>query len=338
MNENNINEVKEEQCCSSILMIRPGCFRMNEETSINNYFQSNLSNLTSISIYQLACEEFDSFVNYLKSYNINIIIIQNDPEKDTPDAIFPNNWISFHFNGKVCLYPMFAINRRRERLENNKIKEIFYNNGYYINEIIDLSYYEERNQFLEGTGVLILDRPNKIAYCSLSPRANQEVLLDFCQQFNYQPIIFQAYQTVTIQETNNNQTTTIEKRLPIYHTNVLMALGETFVIICLSSIDNIDEKNILIESFKKTNKEIIEITEEQVAKFAGNMLQVKGGINHDIDYLIMSTTAYNSLNQDQIDKITNYCQILHHPLNVIEICGGGSARCMLAEVFLPKIK
>lgn len=315
-----------QQCCNSLLMIRPGCFRMNEETIINNYFQKNI-NLNENQVYKIACEEFDEFVSYLRSYSIRIIVIQNESYKDTPDSIFPNNWITLHSNGNICLYPMYAINRRRERLNYNKINEIFLKNGFYVNNIIDLSYYEDLNQFLEGTGVLILDRPNKIAYCSLSPRANYEVFLEFCQQFNYNPISFQAYQTVNID--NNSQ------RLPIYHTNVLMTLGETFVVICLSSIDNLNEKNLLIQSFESTNKEIIEITEEQVAKFAGNMLQVKGGINSDVNYLVMSTTAYNSLTEDQINKLSNHCQILHHPLTIIELCGGGSARCMLAEIFLP---
>ena len=316
-----------KQCSSCLLMIRPGCFRTNEQTSINNYFQNEI-NLTNEVIYSLACQEFDSFVLYLQAHNIQIIIQQNDPIKDTPDAIFPNNWITFHSNGNICLFPMFAINRRIERLNEIEIRELLTKNGFYINKIIDLSFYEELNQFLEGTGVLILDHIHNIAYCSLSPRANYEVLIEFCNQFNYQPIVFQAYQTVTL----SNE---IQQRLPIYHTNVLMTIGESFVIICLSSIDDINQRNSLIQSFHNTNKEIIEITEEQVSQFAGNMLQVKGGVDHDINYLIMSDTAYNSLIEDQITKITKYCQILHHSLTTIEKCGGGSARCMLAEIFLP---
>ena len=239
---------------------------------------------------------------------------------DTPDSIFPNNWVSFHENGNVGLYPMFAENRRKERRE-----EVFMRlekEGFKINNIIDYTEAENEGVFLEGTGSLLLDRVNDKAYCALSPRADESLFIEFCEDFEYTPIVFTANQTVD------------GKRMPIYHTNVMMCLAETFAVICLETIDDKKERKIVLKNLTEDNKEIIKITEEQMANFAGNMLQVKG--KDDKRYLIMSQAAYNSLTQEQINKIEKHCAILSSSLETIETCGGGSARCMMAEVFLPK--
>jgi hypothetical protein len=326
-----------KQIASAVVMRYPLHFRLNEETKTNNYFQRNLEgeDVTAEKILKAAQDEFDNFVHLLRSKGIEVLII-DDREKDhvhsienidIPDAIFPNNWITFHENGAICLYPMYAKNRRDERLSQDQLTNFMTRNGYLVKEFVDLSpsEQEEGNLFLEGTGVLILDRPNQLAYCSLSPRAHPEMLQRFCEAFHYQPISFTASQTHETQ------------RLPIYHTNVLMALGDSFVIICLDSIDNLHERQMLLHSFHRTGKEIIEITEQQLHQFAGNMIQL---CSHDQQksFLVMSTTAHNSLTEEQKNQIArNSCEILHVPLPTIEVCGGGSARCMLAEVFLPRI-
>ena len=308
-----------QQTTNTILMIRPVHFRMNEQTAINNYFQEDLD-LKNAEINAKAQQEFDAYVEKLRAVGVNVIVEDDDKLMDTPDSIFPNNWVSFHENGNVGLYPMFAENRRKERRE-----EVFMRlekEGFKINNIIDYTEAENEGVFLEGTGSLLLDRVNDKAYCALSPRADESLFIEFCEDFEYTPIVFTANQTVD------------GKRMPIYHTNVMMCLAETFAVICLETIDDKKERKIVLKNLTEDNKEIIKITEEQMANFAGNMLQVKG--KDDKRYLIMSQAAYNSLTQAQINKIEKHCAILSSSLETIETCGGGSARCMMAEVFLPK--
>jgi len=309
-----------QQTTNNILMIRPINFRMNEQTAVNNYYQKVLKNLSSASINAFAQKEFDAHVHQLKSHGIHVIVISDVEGRDTPDSIFPNNWISFHESGTVGLYPMFAENRRLERRED--ILDHLEAEGFLIKNVVDYTAAEKENIFLEGTGSLLLDRVNGKAYCALSPRANEGLLIEFCEDFEFTPIIFVANQTV------NN------KREPIYHTNVMMCLAETFAVICLASIDDKKERKNVLKHLKGDGKEIIEISEDQVASFAGNMLQVRGK-NHEL-FLVMSQAAYNSLTQSQIGRIQNHCQIISSPLDTVEACGGGSARCMMAEVFLPK--
>lgn len=309
-----------QQTTNNILMIRPINFRMNEQTAVNNYYQKVLKNLSSASINAFAQKEFDAHVDQLKSHGIHVIVISDVEGRDTPDSIFPNNWISFHESGTVGLYPMFAENRRLERRED--ILDHLEAEGFLIKNVVDYTAAEKENIFLEGTGSLLLDRVNGKAYCALSPRANEGLLIEFCEDFEFTPIIFVANQTV------NN------KREPIYHTNVMMCLAETFAVICLASIDDKKERKNVLKHLKGDGKEIIEISEDQVASFAGNMLQVRGK-NHEL-FLVMSQAAYNSLTQSQIGRIQNHCQIISSPLDTVEACGGGSARCMMAEVFLPK--
>ena len=310
-----------KQTTNTIIMVRPASFRMNEQTAINNYYQQQVSGVLPVAINTNAQEEFDIFVEKLKNVGIHVIVINDTEELNTPDALFPNNWISFHENKKVVLYPMFAENRRSERRED--ILELLKEKGFVIEHIIDYSKAEEENTFLEGTGSMILDRQHKKAYCALSPRADEKLFLKFCKDFDYMPVIFVANQTVK------------GRREAIYHTNVMMCIAETFAIVCLEAIDNKKEKKNVVQHLTSDGKEVIAISEDQVTQFAGNMLQVQG--QHEQSYLVMSSSAYHSLHNDQIRTIEKHTKILHSPLKTVETYGGGSARCMMAEVFLPKV-
>lgn len=311
-----------KQTTNSILMIRPVAFRMNEQTAVNNYYQKVLDGLTPENVNAKAQEEFDTFVQKLKMVGIDVTVVDDTLDPDTPDSIFPNNWISFHENGDVALYPMFAENRRAERRED--ILDLLEEKGFQLNDIVDYTSAEEDGVFLEGTGSLLLDRANGKAYCALSPRADEELMIEFCEDFDMGPIIFEAYQTVD------------GERKLIYHTNVMMCLGETFAVICADCIDDKSERKQVLQSLKEDGKEIILITEEQVNNFAGNMLQLKG--TDDKSYIVMSKSAHESLTADQIQKLEKHAAILSSSLDTIEACGGGSARCMMAEIFLPKNK
>ncbi|WP_033960737.1 citrulline utilization hydrolase CtlX [Psychroserpens jangbogonensis] len=308
------------QTTNTILMIRPINFRMNEQTSINNYFQEDID-IKNAEINTKAQAEFDAFVEKLRAVGVNVIVEDDDKLMDTPDSIFPNNWVSFHSNGDIGLYPMFAENRRQERRD-----EVFLRleqEGFRIENIIDYTNAEEEGVFLEGTGSLLLDRVNHKAYCALSARADEELFIEFCEDFEYTPVVFTANQTVE------------GKRLAIYHTNVMMCLAEKFAVICLDSIDDKKERKNVIKHLIQDGKAIIEISEAQMHQFAGNMLQVKGHLNQR--YLVMSKAAHDSLTQKQVATIEKFCPIISSSLETIETCGGGSARCMMAEVFLPKI-
>ena len=282
------------QTTNSILMIRPINFRMNEQTAVNNYYQKVLDNILPSSVNAKAQREFDAYVEKLKSFGVQVVVISDEENTDTPDSIFPNNWISFHENGTVGLYPMFAKNRRLERREDilDKLEE----EGFIIKTIIDYSDAEKHDVFLEGTGSLLLDRINRKAYCALSPRADEDLLLEFCEDFEYTPVIFSANQTVN------------SKREAIYHTNVMMCLAETFAVICLRSIDDKKERKNVLKHLKEDGKKVIEISEEQVDSFAGNMLQVRGKDNEL--FLVMSQAAHDSLTTSQIAQINNHCKII----------------------------
>lgn len=307
------------QSTNTILMIRPVGFRKNEQTAVNNYFQENLE-LQNAEINAKAQEEFDTFVNKLRAVGVNVIVESDNPDTDTPDSIFPNNWVSFHQNGTIAIYPMFAENRRQERREDIFVR--LEEEGLKIKAIVDYTQAEEDEVFLEGTGSMVLDREHRKAYCASSPRADEGLFIEFCEDFEYSPIVFKAYQTIE------------NKRMPIYHTNVMMCIADDFAVICLDCIDDKKERKSVMKQLKADSKEIIAITEVQMHQFAGNMLQVKG--DKDKKYLIMSEAARNSLTQQQVDKIEKYCTIVSSSLETIETCGGGSARCMIAEVFLPR--
>ncbi len=301
-------------------MIRPVKFRMNEQTTVNNYYQKIIHDSNHEIINQKAKEEFDLLVKKLKDATINVLVIDDSEEFDTPDSIFPNNWISFHENSTVALYPMFAENRRLER-KLSVLKSIE-NHGFKINHVKDYTGKELKSIFLEGTGSVVIDRCNMLAYCALSPRSNEDLFLQFCEDFDYSPIIFSAFQTVN------------KRRKRIYHTNVMMCIGDEFAIICLDSIDNANERKNVLRCLIESNKEVICISEQQVKNFAGNMIQLIGFNNKK--YLVMSQSAYDSLLLSQIKKLQKYCIIISSSLNTIEACGGGSARCMIAEIFLPE--
>ena len=309
-----------KQITDTVLMIRPVRFRTNEETIVNNYFQKGI-NITQEEINQKAQQEFDRLVQKLREVGVHVIQVEDIYEQDTPDSIFPNNWISFHNNGDVAIYPMFAENRRRERRED--ILDIVEEVGFEIENVFDYTEAENEGIFLEGTGAMVLDRIHRKAYCALSPRASEELFIEFCEDFEYTPVIFRAFQK------------TDGELKPIYHTNVMMALGRTFAIVCLDTIEDKNERKNVLNHLKEDKKEIITISREQVDYYAGNMLEVKG---KEHSYLVMSQTAYQSLTPQQIEAIERHTQILYSDLSTIEICGGGSARCMLAEVFLPHSK
>lgn len=309
-----------QQTTNSILMIRPINFRMNEQTAVNNYYQKVIGNLLPETVNKKAQQEFDAYVDKLRGIGVHVVVVNDTKEFDTPDSIFPNNWISFHENGNVGLYPMFAENRRLERREDILFQ--LEEEGFVINQIVDYTSAEDEDVFLEGTGSVILDRVNRKAYCALSPRADEDLFIEFCEDFEYTPVVFKAYQTVN------------KQRKAIYHTNVMMCLGENFAVICLDSIDDKKERKNVVNHLKENSKEIIDITEAQVNSFAGNMLQVKGA--NDELFLIMSQAAYDSLTKSQIERLEKHSKIVSSSLDTIEACGGGSARCMMAEVFLPK--
>ncbi|WP_223549344.1 citrulline utilization hydrolase CtlX [Aestuariivivens sp. NBU2969] len=309
-----------QQTTNTILMIRPINYRMNEQTAINNYYQKVLDKILPETVNIRAQQEFDAFVEKLRQIGVNVIVVSDTNEYDTPDSIFPNNWVSFHENGDVGLYPMFAENRRLERRED--ILLTLEEQGFIIKNIIDYTSAEEEGVFLEGTGSIVLDRVSRKAYCALSARADEDLFIEFCEDFEFTPVIFTAYQWV------NN------KRLPIYHTNVMMCIGESFAVICLNSIDDKKERKNILKHLKEDGKDIIDISEEQVNHFAGNMLQVRG--KNDSRYLIMSQAAYNALTNEQVQKLEKHTNLLSSSLDTIEACGGGGARCMMAEVFLPK--
>jgi hypothetical protein len=293
---------------------------MNEQTAVNNYYQKVVDGLLPATVNAKAQQEFDAFVEKLTAVGVDVTVIDDTANPDTPDSIFPNNWISFHENGDVALYPMFAENRRHERRE--EILDVLEDKGFVIHNIIDYTSAEEDGFYLEGTGSLLLDRVNAKAYCALSPRADEELFIEFCEDFDYAPVIFEAFQTVD------------SERKLIYHTNVMMCLGETFAVICSDCIDDKKERKMVLDNLKENGKEIILITEAQMNTFAGNMLEIRG--EKDKRYLVMSAAAHQSLTSKQIEQLEQHAEILSSSLDTIEACGGGSARCMMAEIFLPR--
>ncbi len=300
------------QTTSHLLMIRPVQFTFNAETATNNAFQST----HDANAQALALAEFDNFVTVLRKHDIDVTVINDTPTPHTPDSIFPNNWISFHADGRIVLYPMFASNRRLER-KPHVIDEL--KKHFIIREEVDLTYYENDTIFLEGTGSMVLDRERKIAYACISQRTDIDVLNDFCEKLGFTAHTFLAIDS---------------NAFPIYHTNVMMCVADRYVVICLDSITSLTEREKTVSIIKKSGKEIIEISVDQMNHFAGNMLQVENKAGEK--FLIMSSQAYNSLTPEQISTLTNYNTILHSSLDTIERNGGGSARCMMAEIFLPK--
>jgi len=296
---------------SRILMISPNKFRNNELTITDNSFQSKQVN--NISISDNAISEFERLKEAILKKGILVHALDDDSEFDTPDAVFPNNWISFHKSHKAVLYPMFASNRRLER-KSSTLEKLF-NQGLNIEIIKDYSHFENDNKFLEGTGSIVLDRKNKFAYCSLSSRSNNELLQLFCSEMNYTPIVFNStYQSK-----------------PIYHTNVMMSICNNFSIICLDSIKDENQRRSVKANLKDSNLEIIDITIDQMCSFLGNSIQLIDSNYNPL--LVMSSRAYKSIKSSQLNIIEKHTDIIHADIKTIEENGGGSARCMIAEIF-----
>lgn len=293
-------------------MIRPVNFGFNPETAENNAFQVKSE---SADVQADAAREFDEFVSLLRANDVDVMVVEDTPEPHTPDSLFPNNWISFHSDGTLLLYPMYAESRRAERKAHvlEKIQDKF-----RIAHEIDLSSYERNGQFLEGTGSMVLDRDHRVAYACLSPRTDQKVLNDFCRKMNYQPVTFNSLDS---------------KGQAIYHTNVMMCVADKYVVICMESIPDKIEKERVTNSIREMGKKIIEISYDQLNHFAGNMLQIENSNGEKL--LVMSAQAYHSLTESQLTELTGYNSIIYSPLNTIELNGGGSARCMMAEIHLP---
>lgn len=292
-------------------MIKPVSFEFNAETAVNNAFQVKGKDDNA---QQKALQEFENFIELLESHNISVTVITDTPVPHTPDSIFPNNWISFHPHHTICLYPMFAVNRRLER-KPGVLKQL--QQQFTVRKIIDFSDYEKQSLFLEGTGSMVLDRDNLIAYACLSARTNMEVLSAFCETLKFTPVVFHASD---------------QSGKPIYHTNVMMCIADAFSVICLDSITDPKEKTDVMQAIVKSGKELIDISRDQMNAFAGNMLQVKN--REGKAFLVMSSQAFHSLSDAQVKQLETYNQIIHAPLDTIETNGGGSARCMIAEVFI----
>jgi hypothetical protein len=298
----------------ALLMVRPKRFGYNAETAVNNAFQ--VAGQDQSTVQANALKEFDNFVHTLRQHKVDVVVVEDTEDPHTPDSIFPNNWISFHKNSTIVLYPMFAENRRLERKETvmEAIKERF-----QIDNTIDLTKNESSNIFLEGTGSIILDRENKIAYACISPRTDKNLFIEFCEEMGYEPVVFTAVD---------------QKGKEIYHTNVMMCVADHYAVICLDSIQEADERAVVVGALAQSGKVIVEITFEQMNQFAGNMLQVTNVEGQK--YLVMSSQAYRSLTAEQVTELNNFNPIIHVPLETIETNGGGSARCMMAEILLPK--
>ena len=299
-------------------MVRPANFGYNEQTAENNAFQLYDDSLSDKEIRVKALAEFDAFVECLKNEGVQVIVAEDSASPAKPDAVFPNNWVTFHQEGFVITYPMFAPIRREERSES--IIEQVLQQGFNSTARLHFEASEENDQFLEGTGSVIFDHVNKIAYAGLSPRTNDVLLDSLCEKIGYEAVTFRALDAAG-QE--------------VYHTNVMMAMGENFVVVCLGCIWDQKERAMLENKFRETGKEIVNISLDQMNAFAGNMLQVKNKDGKLI--LVMSSTAYESLTPDQITLLEGHTSLLHCPIDTIETYGGGSARCMMAEVFLPKL-
>ncbi len=311
------------QTTNTLLMVRPVCFKKNEQTATNNHYQKDIANLQNEQINTLAQQEFDGFAALLRSKGIEILVIEDTLTPEKPDSIFPNNWVSFHEDGTVVLYPMFAQNRRIER--RTDILETLQNDYHFkINQTVDYSYYEQTDQYLEGTGSMVLDRENKIAYAAISDRTDLSLLDMFCEDLGYKSIYFYAFQDPN---SDNPQL--------IYHTNVMMSVADKFAVVCLECVKDDEQRKNLSIALRRTHKKIIEISMDQTNAFAGNMLQVHN--RQGQSFLIMSQSALESLDEEQVQAINEFSEIVAANLHVIETCGGGSARCMLAEVFLPRV-
>lgn len=305
------------QTSNYILLIKPSSFLFNEETALTNAFQIQIKE-SEAEIKHKKLHEFDKFVETLASKGVHVLVFEDTQFPEKPDAIFPNNWVSFHSDGTVILYPMCAVNRRLERRQDiiESLKKQF-----VVNKIIDLSKYEKEEKYLEGTGSIIFDRSNKLAYACLSPRTDKELFIEVCAHLNYKPIYFYAHD---------------KKGKEIYHTNVMMCIGNMFSVICLDAISDSEEREMVLKSLTESGHQIIDISFEQMNNFAGNMLEIQSNTKHSI--LALSQSAFDSLTELQKMELEKYTTLVPLVIKTIETIGGGSARCMIAEIFLPSIE
>jgi len=306
------------QAPGTVLMIRPSNFGYNPETSGSNAFQRK-DEADPETIRHSAVKEFNNLVAKLKKTGIEVIVIDDTENPVTPDAVFPNNWISTHNDGKIILYPMLAPSRRKER-RGDILVALQTRFNFNVRDIQDLCAFEESNLFLEGTGSIVFDYPNRKGYANLSSRTHLTVLNETCDILEIDPVVFTAKD---------------RQGLDIYHTNVVMSIGEQFAVICMEVIPEETERKMIRESLETTGHEIIEISYEQMLSFAGNMIELKGKNEQSI--LVMSDSAFGSLSAEQRLKLEQYTKLLHSDLNTIEKYGGGSARCMIAGIYLPKL-
>lgn len=303
-------------CTNTILMVQPVAFGYNPETAINNFFIRKETFAAQI-VQKHALHEFNQMVETFRSHGINVIVLKDKDMPHTPDSIFPNNWVSFHLEGNAVFYPMFAENRRLERrmdillFVEEQIEQKY--------ELLDLSGNEQYGRFLEGTGSVVLDRVNRIAYACLSARTDKELFLEFCNRMNYRPIYFTATQKVK------------EERIPVFHTNIMMCIADKYAVVCLETIENERERKMVEDELVNSGKQVVEITLEQMDEFAGNMLQVKN--NKGEKLLVMSQSAFNSLTESQIKILGSFNRIIVISIPTIQKNGGGGVRCMMTEVF-----
>ena len=303
------------QAPSSVFMVRPEHFSYNTETADSNTFQQELLLCDHQKIKSDALVEFERFVGLLRTNDIEVLVFDSPTGKQAPDAVFPNNWISMHENGLVFLYPMLTKNRRIERRKEivDTLEKVF-----KIHEIVDLSHEENHGRILEGTGSIVFDHINRIAYANESARTNKHLFFDVCQKLDYEGIYFKAVD---------------EGGLDIYHTNVMMTIGDGFTVICKEAIDKTDRSSV-INSLQAGGLEIVDISYNQMNHFAGNMIQLRNKQGENI--LVMSNSAFYCLSQNQHDQLAKYVRIIHPEISTIETVGGGSARCMIAGIHLQK--
>ncbi len=309
-----------QQYAPRVMMVRPAHFGFNAQTAVDNHYQQQLEGVSARQVQQLAATEFDRMVDNMRQHEIDVIVVDDTPDPIKTDAVFPNNWISFHADGGVVLYPMCAPIRRLERRPD--VLDLLSQEGLALGRINDLSHFEQQQRYLEGTGAIVFDHPSKLAYMARSPRADEGLLDELCQQLGYQAIAFDARQTVA------------GERRAIYHTNVMMSVADRYAVVCVDAIDQPSERELVIDRLVSSGKTLIAISEAQTEQFAGNVLQV--GNRQGDPALVMSSAAYSAFTSDQRATLSEFNPIVHSPIPTIETLGGGSARCMVAEVFLPK--
>jgi len=305
------------QSASNLLMVRPAKFGFSDVSAGSNHFQQVPSN--GIDVHAKALEEFDELVERFRMASIDVLIHEEEQDISSPDSIFPNNWFSTHASGRLVLYPMMGEYRRKER--EGRVIDLLTNSGFEVLVRTDHSVWEEQGKFLEGTGSMVLDHQNRKAYACLSPRTDRNVLQHYCSELGFDPVVFYA------SDTNG-------ERNPIYHTNVVLSIAEKFVVICTEAFDDPIEESTIKDTLRMSGKELIEITLEQMRAFAGNVLQIMN--SKDVPITVMSSSAYNAFTEAQLERLRAYGEVLHSPIPTIESVGGGSVRCMLAEIFLPK--